>query len=65
MKSRNKLVLGIILTVIGILGLIIASTINLDTLFRPWSFITGFVTGMVITLGLGLLISSLFDGGKK
>jgi len=65
MKSRNKLVLGIILTIIGIIVLVFASSMGLTSLFLPWSFITGFVTGMIITLGIGLLISGLVDSGRK
>jgi hydrogenase/urease accessory protein HupE len=61
MNFKNKLPVGVIVAIIGCFGLIFASPLGFTTLSRPWSFIAGFIIGMIITLGLSLFITGLFE----
>ncbi len=65
MKFRFKLVWGLILAILGILAMAFASSLGFTSLVRPWSFISGFITGIIITLGAGLLISGLIENRGK
>jgi hypothetical protein len=65
MTFRQKLMWGLLLTILGFIGIFFASSLGFTSLDRPWSFITGFITGIIITLGVGMLISGLVDQKGK
>lgn len=65
MTFRQKLIWGLLLTILGFIGIFFASSLGFTSFGRPWSFITGFVTGIIITLGVGMLISALIENKGK
>jgi len=64
MKIKNKLGLGAILALCGVIGLVLGLVFGLMHLNYPWSFITGFVTGLMGGIGFVLAISGLIENRK-
>ncbi|UCH09348.1 MAG: hypothetical protein JSU61_08900 [Fidelibacterota bacterium] len=58
---QNKLTLGSIMALIGAAGLILGPVIGLAALGRPWSFIAGFVVGIIGGLGVALSVAGLIE----
>ena len=65
MNFKKKSFWGLILIIIGCLGIIFASSLGFTALPRPWSFITGFITGIIVSLGIGLAIPGLIESKRK
>jgi len=57
MNYGNKILLGALLTLIGLLGIILGPLFGFTSFEQPWSFITGFFTGLISGLGITLLIT--------
>ena len=65
MKSEKKLGLGSVFAIIGTAGIIIGPLLGFSELARPWSFILGFVFGVLAGMGVSLAISGLLDRRKE
>ena len=63
MKSKQALVWGVILTLIGILGIAYNFAFGFELSSRILTFLTGFVCGICLGFGVVLVIFNLF--GKK
>lgn len=61
MRIKNKLAFGSVLASFGAISLILNSTLRLTQMGRPWSFIIGFITGLICGLGATLTISGLIE----
>jgi len=64
MKTKNKLAFGSVLVSIGWISVILVLLHGLTQMGRPWSFIIGFVTGLILGLGTTLTISGLIENRK-
>lgn len=58
MKKR-KLGIGACLACLGVLGIVLGSTLGLTELGRPWSFLLGFTFGVMAGAGTTLTIAGL------
>ena len=58
MKSR-KLGIGACLCVVGALGIILGPALGVTDLGHPWSFLVGFMTGVIAGLGTALSVAGL------
>ena len=61
MNARKKAGIGAALACLGALGFIIGPTFGLADLSRPWSFLIGFVVGVVAGLGATLAVAGLIE----
>jgi hypothetical protein len=61
MGTNKKLGIGSFLAVLGGIGFILAPTLGATQLERPWSFIAGFVVGIVGGTGVALSIFGLLE----
>ena len=61
MDPRTKTSVGAVLAVVGALAMILGPTFGATTLGRPWSFLVGFVVGIIAGMGVTLAISGLID----
>ncbi len=59
--DRRKLGIGAFLATVGALGIVLGPLLGLTDLGFPWSFLAGFVTGLLAGLGATLSISVLLD----
>jgi len=65
MRSVKKLSLGSVLAIFGAAGIIFGSLLGFTELARPWSFILGFIFGVLSGLGVALAISGLLETRKE
>ena len=65
MKSTKKLSLGSISAILGAAGIIFGSLLGFTELARPWSFILGFVFGVLTGIGVVISISGLLETRKE
>jgi len=61
LDTQQKLAFGSALAVIGAAGIVIGPTLGFSNLLWPWSFILGFVFGILAGIGVVLTISGLID----
>jgi hypothetical protein len=61
MTSRTKLSFGGLLSVLGGLGMALGPILGASTLPRPWSFLVGFVVGIITGLGVSLALAGLME----
>ncbi len=61
MNTNMKLGIGAALAAIGALAFVIGPALGFADLGGPWSFILGFVVGIVAGLGSVLTVSGLID----
>ena len=61
MDWRTKTGVGALLGIIGALGIILGPSLGAADLGRPWSFLVGFVMGILAGMGVTLAISGLLD----
>lgn len=61
MKPSTKTGVGAVLGIVGAAGMILGPTLGAAALGRPWSFLLGFVVGIVAGMGVTLAISGLLD----
>lgn len=54
-----KLGIGACLSAIGALGIVLGPALGLTDLEYPWSFLVGFVTGVIAGLGTALSVAGL------
>lgn len=61
MNSLQKLGFGVALAVIGAFGIVAGPLLGWSSIDRPWSFLLGFVFGVMAGMGTTLGISGLID----
>ena len=61
MDSKKKLGIGALLAIIGGIGMALGPTLGATMLGRPWSFLAGFVVGVLAGVGVALAISGLVE----
>jgi len=59
MKSKRAIIWGIILTVIGVVGILYNFIFGFEFASRVLAFLTGFVSGVCLGLGSVLLVFNL------
>lgn len=62
---KKKLSTGAILAILGAAGIILDPHLGLTELARPWSFITGFIFGLLAGAGVALSVFGLLETRKK
>jgi hypothetical protein len=65
MDTRTKTGLGAAMAVLGALGFVIGPALGLAELATPWSFLIGFVVGIVAGLGATLAVAGLVEMRKQ
>jgi hypothetical protein len=61
MNANMKLGIGAALAAVGALGIVIGPAFGFADLGRPWSFLLGFVVGIIAGMGAALSVSGLID----
>ena len=61
MDARKKAGIGAALAGLGAIGFTIGPTLGLADPARPWSFLIGFVVGIVAGLGATLAVAGLLE----
>lgn len=61
MKWQKKLGVGAVLGILGVVGIALGPQFGFTALGRPWSFIAGFITGVVTGLGVTLAVAGLLE----
>lgn len=61
MTTKQKIGLGSLLILLGGGGIVLGPTFGLSHLDSPWSFITGFIYGIISGIGIPLTISGLIE----
>lgn len=61
MGTTKRLGAGAVLSVLGGIGGALAPTLGVTALGRPWSFLAGFVLGLMAGTGVVLAISGLIE----
>ncbi|MGD8539519.1 MAG: hypothetical protein PVI66_12445 [Candidatus Aminicenantes bacterium] len=64
MNPTKALHTGIILAILGGAGIILGPMFDLTELVRPWSFILGFVFGIMSGVGAALTLFGLLEKRK-
>ena len=57
--ANRRLGVGACLAGIGALGIILGPALGVTDLGRPWSFLVGFITGVITGLGATLSVAGL------
>lgn len=61
MKVRGRLFLGAVLALLGGAGIILGPPLGFSDLGRPWSFILGFVFGVLAGIGTVLSLFGIHE----
>lgn len=61
MTANKKLAIGAPLAVFGALGILLGIILEAGKLASPWSFLAGFVMGIITGLGVTLCIAGLLE----
>ncbi|MGB3861906.1 MAG: hypothetical protein WA915_07455 [Candidatus Aminicenantaceae bacterium] len=64
MSSSKKLTIGIIFAILGGAGIILGPLLGFTELARPWSFILGFIFGVMSGIGVALALFGLYEVRK-
>ena len=64
MSSAKKLSIGIIFAILGGAGIILGPLLGFTELARPWSFILGFIFGVMTGIGVALALFGLYEMRK-
>lgn len=65
MKSEKKLAFGAIFGILGAAGIILGPLLGLSELARPWSFILGFIFGLLAGVGVALSLFGLLEKKRE
>lgn len=65
MTTNKKLAVGAVLAVIGAAGIVIGPMLGFTAVGKPWSFILGFVFGVMAGTGAALSVFSLLERRKE
>jgi hypothetical protein len=61
MSTQTKIALGAVLSTLGALGIVLSLLLGWTEAARPWSFVLGFVVGVIAGLGATLAITGLIE----
>lgn len=64
MRYTKKLTIGIIFAILGGAGIILGPLLGFTELARPWSFILGFIFGVMTGIGVALALFGLYEVRK-
>jgi hypothetical protein len=65
MKSEKKLAFGAIFGILGAAGIILGPFLGFSELARPWSFVLGFIFGVLSGIGAVLSLFGIHEMRKK
>jgi len=65
MEWQRKTGVGAVLGVLGGIFVVVGPVLGLTELGRPWSFLVGFVVGVITGLGAVLTVSGLLDRRRE
>jgi hypothetical protein len=65
MRVEKKIAIGAICAIIGGAGVILGPLIGFSELARPWSFVLGFVLGVLGGIGVALTLFGLLEKRKE
>jgi branched-subunit amino acid permease len=61
MSSTKKRTIGIIFAILGGAGIIFGPLLGFTELARPWSFLLGFIFGVMTGIGVALALFGLYE----
>jgi hypothetical protein len=64
MRSTKKLAIGSIFSILGGAGIILGPLLGFTEFARPWSFILGFIFGVMSGVGVVLALFGLYERKK-
>lgn len=64
MRYTKKLTIGIIFAILGGAGIILGPLLGFTEFARPWSFILGFIFGVMTGIGVALALFGLYEVRK-
>lgn len=64
MSITKKLTIGTIFAILGGAGIILGPLLGFTELARPWSFILGFIFGVITGIGVALALFGLYEMRK-
>lgn len=64
MRAVKKLTAGVIFAILGAPGIILGPFLGFSELARPWSYILGFIFGIMTGIGVALTIFGLQEMRK-
>jgi len=62
---KKKRGIGVMFVTIGGIGIILGTLLGFSDLDRPWSFLMGFLLGVIAGIGVVLSISGLLERRKS
>ena len=65
MKSTNKIVIGSVCAFLGGVGITLGPLLGISEFAGPWSFVMGFIFGVLGGAGVALLVFGLFEKRKN
>ena len=65
MKPTKKLGIGAICAILGGAGIILGPFLGFSELARPWSFVLGFIFGVLGGIGVTLSLFGIYEMRKK
>ena len=65
MRPQKKLIIGVVFGFFGAAGILLGPLFGFSELVRPWSFILGFVFGVMVGFGFALSVSGLHEKRKN
>ena len=65
MKPAKKLGLGSVFAIFGAAGIILRPLLGFSELARPWSFLLGFIFGVLAGVGVVLSLSGILETRKE
>jgi len=61
MSTQNKLGIGSVLAIVGVLGIVLSQLLEWTEAPQPWAFLLGFVFGVAVGLGGTLVVAGLIE----
>jgi CBS-domain-containing membrane protein len=61
MNTNTKISLGALLAIFGAIGFILGPSLGANVLPQPWSFIAGFLVGVMTGIGAALCVKGLLE----
>ena len=65
MLTSPKLAFGALLTIFGAAGMVLAPAFGVSHLPPPWSFMSGFIFGLLAGAGLALAFAGLIEKRRQ
>jgi hypothetical protein len=61
MNAAKKLTIGSILAILGGIGIMLGPLLGFTGLAKPWSFILGFIFGVMTGIGVAIALFGLYE----